>query len=85
MPQETAVPVEELTFEKALAELEGIVNRLERGEVPLAESILIYERGDELRRHCARLLGEAEARVEKIRLGADGRPLGTTPLDQGGK
>jgi exodeoxyribonuclease VII small subunit len=81
MPQDVEIPVAELTFEKALAELEVIVNRLERGEVPLAESIAIYERGDALRKHCARLLGEAEARVERIRLSADGKPLGTVPLD----
>jgi exodeoxyribonuclease VII small subunit len=70
-----------MTFEKALADLEGIVNRLERGEVPLAESIAIYERGDALRKHCSRLLAEAEARVERIRLNADGKPVGTAPLD----
>jgi exodeoxyribonuclease VII small subunit len=70
-----------MTFEKALADLEGIVNRLERGEVPLAESIAIYERGDALRKHCSRLLAEAEARVERIRLNADGKPVGTVPLD----
>ena len=74
-------PVAELTFEKALAELELIVGRLERGDVPLAESIEIYERGEELRLHCEKLLGEAEARVEKIRVGADGKPTGTEPLD----
>ena len=74
--------VAQMTFEKALADLEGIVNRLERGEVPLAESIAIYERGDALRKHCSRLLAEAEARVERIRLNADGKPVGTAPLDQ---
>ena len=73
--------VAQMTFEKALADLEGIVNRLERGEVPLAESIAIYERGDALRKHCSRLLAEAEARVERIRLNADGKPVGTVPLD----
>jgi exodeoxyribonuclease VII small subunit len=75
------VPVEQLTFEKALEELEQIVTRLERGEVPLAESIAIYERGDALKRHCDALLKQAEARVEKIRLGPGGRPEGTEPLD----
>jgi exodeoxyribonuclease VII small subunit len=85
MPQDAAVPVEGLTFEDALKQLEEIVNRLERGEVPLAESIAIYERGDALRKHCSKLLGEAEARVEKIRLSGDGKPLGVAPLDQGGK
>lgn len=74
-------PVDKLTFEKALAELEEIVGRLERGDVPLAESITIYERGEALRNHCNKLLGEAEARVEKIRLSNDGKPAGVEPLD----
>ena len=76
-----AVPVENLTFEKALAELEAIVQKLEQGKVDLEDSITIYERGEALRRHCESLLSTAEARVEKIRLGADGRPAGTEPLD----
>lgn len=76
-----AVPVENLSFEKALAELEAIVQKLEQGKVDLEESITIYERGEALRRHCEGLLSTAEARVEKIRLGADGRPAGTEPLD----
>lgn len=74
-------PVEDLTFEKALAELEQIVGRLERGDVPLAESIAIYERGEALKQHCELLLKEAEMRVEKIRLGTNGRPVATEPLD----
>lgn len=81
MPDETPVAIEELSFEKALEELEQIVSRLERGEVPLAESIAIYERGDALRKHCDTLLKQAEARVEKIRVGADGKPEGSEPLD----
>ena len=74
-------PVNDLTFEKALAELEEIVGRLERGDVPLAESIVFYERGEALRKHCEKLLGEAEARVEKIRVGDDGKAAGVEPLD----
>jgi exodeoxyribonuclease VII small subunit len=74
-------PVEEMTFEKALAELEGIVQRLERGDVPLAESIAIYERGEALKARCAKLLAEAEARVEKIRLGPGGKAESVEPLD----
>jgi exodeoxyribonuclease VII small subunit len=75
------VPIEQLTFEKALEELEQIVSKLERGEVPLAESIAIYERGDALKRYCDALLKQAEARVEKIRLGPSGKPEGTELLD----
>ncbi len=71
----------ELSFEKALKELETIVSRLERGDVELEESITIYERGEALRGHCDRLLKEAEARVEKLTVGADGAPRGIEPLD----
>lgn len=77
----TTTDVSALTFEQALKELEGIVARLEQGSVPLEESIAIYERGDALRGHCDRLLKAAEARVEKIRLAADGTAAGTEPLD----
>jgi exodeoxyribonuclease VII small subunit len=77
-----AAQIDGMTFETALAELEQIVGRLERGDVPLAESISIYERGEALKQHCERLLKEAEMRVEKIRLGGNGRPLGTEPLGE---
>jgi exodeoxyribonuclease VII small subunit len=70
-----------LPFEKALAELESIVGRLEAGDVALEESIRIYERGEALKRRCETLLREAEARVEKITRDAAGRPTGTEPLD----
>jgi exodeoxyribonuclease VII small subunit len=74
-------PVVDLTFEKALEELESIVQRLEQGKVDLEESINIYERGEALKSHCERLLKEAEGRVERIRLGGNGKPAGTEPLD----
>lgn len=70
-----------LTFERALAELEAIVERLEAGKVDLEESIDIYARGEELRKHCEVLLRAAEARIEKITLKGDGTPAGTEPLD----
>ena len=73
--------VASLPFEKALAELEDIVRQLEGGRVPLEESIAIYERGEVLKRHCEGLLKRAEARIERITLGPDGRPTGTAPLD----
>jgi exodeoxyribonuclease VII small subunit len=73
--------VAKLSFEKALAELEQIVQRLERGDVPLEESVAIYERGETLKRRCEELLRQAEARVEKITLDAAGKPTGTAPLD----
>jgi exodeoxyribonuclease VII small subunit len=76
-----AVDVSTLSFEAALQQLEQIVDQLERGQVPLEESISIYEKGQLLRRHCEALLKRAEMRVEKIQLSADGEPVGTEPLD----
>ncbi len=70
-----------LPFEAALKELETIVAKLERGDVALEESIDIYTRGEALKARCDALLKHAEARIEKITLGADGRPAGTAPLD----
>ena len=73
--------VKAMSFEVALAELEGIVAKLESGQAPLAESIAIYERGEALKGHCETLLKSAEARIEKITLGRDGKPTRTEPLD----
>ena len=77
----TAVDVSALSFEKALAELESIVEKLESGKVDLEQSISIYERGEALKKHCEKLLKDAEARIEKITLKPDGTPAGTEPLD----
>ena len=73
--------IADLPFEKALAQLEEIVTRLESGKVDLEQSIAIYERGEALKKHCEKLLKAAEARIEKITLKADGTPSGTEPLD----
>ncbi len=70
-----------MSFETALAELEDIVEKLESGKVDLEASISIYERGEALKKHCEKLLKDAEARIEKITLRADGTPAGTEPLD----
>lgn len=73
--------VKAMSFEQALAALEKIVEDLERGDVPLDQSIRIYERGEALKQHCDRLLKVAEDKVEKIRLSREGKPTGTEPLD----
>jgi exodeoxyribonuclease VII small subunit len=73
--------VPQLSFEKALAELESIVQKLERGDVALEESVAIYERGEALKRRCEELLRQAEARVEKITTDASGAAAGVAPLD----
>ena len=80
-PDPSPADIAALPFERALEELEGIVRRLERGDVPLEDSIAIYERGEALKKHCEALLKRAEARIEKIAIGPDGRAAGTTPLD----
>ena len=73
--------VKKMSFEEALAALESIVQDLEGGEVPLDQSIAIYERGEALKKHCAELLKAAEDRVEKIKLDREGRATGLEPLD----
>ncbi|MDN2567941.1 exodeoxyribonuclease VII small subunit [Aquibium sp. A9E412] len=70
-----------MSFEQALEALEKIVDDLERGDVPLDQSIRIYERGEALKKHCDRLLRAAEDKVEKIRLSREGQAAGTEPLD----
>lgn len=73
--------IAELSFEQALEQLEKIVANLETGDVPLHQSIEIYERGEALKGHCEKLLKAAEDRIEKIRLDRKGSPRGTEPLD----
>jgi exodeoxyribonuclease VII small subunit len=78
---QTDIDVGQLSFERAIEELESIVKRLEDGKVPLEESVAIYERGEALKRRCEDLLRQAEARVQKITLDTAGNPTGTEPLD----
>jgi len=70
-----------MSFEQALKALEEVVRSLETGEVPLDESITLYERGEALRRHCQARLDAAQARIEKIVAGPGGKAVGTEPLD----
>ena len=81
---EEALNLLEMSFEQALKALEDVVRRLETGEVPLEESIDLYERGETLRKHCQARLDAAQARIEKIVQGPDGRPTGTAPFDADG-
>ena len=73
--------IAKMPFEAALAELEAIVDRLEKGAVALEESIKLYERGEALKSHCDRLLKNAEMRIEKIALSPEGKAKGVAPLD----
>jgi exodeoxyribonuclease VII small subunit len=74
--------ISSLSFEAAMGELETIVRRLESGDVSLEESVALYERGHALRGHCEARLAAAQARIEQVSLGADGRPAGTTPFGE---
>lgn len=65
--------IERLAFDQALTELQAVVGRLEAGGLPLESSIELYERGVALHAHCARLLGQAELRVQRLVEGAGGR------------
>lgn len=83
MPPETSAQetVDHLSFEQALAELETIVNQLEAGTVELEDSISLYQRGDQLKRHCQSKLEAARAKIEKIQLSAEGEAVGASEFD----
>jgi exodeoxyribonuclease VII small subunit len=68
-----AADIQKLSFEEALGELEKIVRQLETGAADLKTSIDSYERGMALRQYCDSKLKEAQGRIEKITLGADGK------------
>lgn len=70
-----------MSFEDALKALEDVVRRLESGDVPLDDSITLYERGEQLRKHCQARLDAAQARIEKIVQGPDGQAAGVQPFD----
>jgi exodeoxyribonuclease VII small subunit len=78
---ETPADIASLSFEDALRALEDVVRKLESGEVPLDDSITLYERGEALRRHCQARLDAASARIEKIVAGADSQAAATQPFD----
>jgi len=71
-----------LSFEDALRALEDIVRKLEGGDVPLDDSISLYERGEALRLHCQARLDAAQARIERIVKGPNGEPAATAPFDE---
>lgn len=73
--------IKSMNFEDALGELETIVKSLETGQAPLEQSIGSYERGIALKKHCEAKLREAQAKIEKITVGADGA-LSTELLDE---
>ena len=64
-----------VTFEQSMQRLEQIVRAMERGDVPLEESLKLFQEGTELVRSCGKLLEEAQLQVSKIMTAADGSPV----------
>lgn len=77
----TDTPVNEMSFEQAMKELESVVDQLERGDVALDASISLYERGAALKKRCEDELKRAEEKVAAITLDGDGTPTGTTRVE----
>ena len=77
----TATSVAEMTFEQAMSDLEKLVSQLERGDVALEDSIALYERGAELKKHCEAKLKQAEEKVAAITLDGAGQATGTSPFE----
>ena len=76
-----APDISDMSFEEALKALQQVVRQLEDGEVPLDQSITLYERGEKLRAACQARLDAAQARIEGIVLDAGGKPSGTKSFD----
>lgn len=63
------------TFEQNMARLEQIVRTMERGDVPLEESLKLFQEGTELVGACGKLLDEAQLQIQKVMTAADGTPV----------
>ncbi|GAB4550977.1 MAG: hypothetical protein Tsb0013_12900 [Phycisphaerales bacterium] len=63
---DTRTPVDELSYEEAIAELETITDAIESGEIGLERSVLEYERGVALIKRCRELLEHAEQRIDEL-------------------
>jgi len=73
--------ISDMSFEDAMTELEAVVGQLERGDVPLEDSIKLYERGAALKKRCEAKLKEAEEKVAAITLDGDGKAVGTKAVE----
>jgi exodeoxyribonuclease VII small subunit len=74
-------PIDQMSFEDAIRELEQVVTALDKGDVALEDSITLYERGAALKSRCEAKLKEAEEKVAQITLDANGQPTGATPVE----
>ena len=67
--------IEKLSYEQAIERLYAIVNDLEKGNLPLVDSLELFEEGTALMKRCTELLDQAEQKVVMLRKGADGAPV----------
>ncbi len=74
-------PVANMSFEEAMVELEQVVGKLESSQVALDDSITLYERGADLKKHCENKLKQAEEKVAQITLDPNGKPDGLKPVE----
>ncbi len=74
-------PVQDLTFEEAMAELETVVRQLETGRIKLDEAVATYERGVQLKNFCAEKLQNAKAKIDLLVLDTNNTPTGVTSFD----
>ena len=63
------------TFEESMSRLEQIVRAMEQGNVPLEESLKMFQEGTELVRSCGKLLDDAQLQIQKVMTAADGSPV----------
>ena len=77
----TSKDISKLSFEQAMNELEDVVAKLENGQVPLEDSIKLYEMGNDLKKYCEQKLKEAEEKVSQITISNDGSVSGTKPIE----
>lgn len=80
MPKNTEK--EPKSFEIAMAELDGLVEKMEAGQLPLEESLAAYQRGTELLRYCEKVLTDAEQRIQVLTASAGASPAGLRDFDE---
>jgi exodeoxyribonuclease VII small subunit len=68
-------PIEELTYEKSLEELDNVLDSLEQGDRDLEETLVLYERGKQLLGHCRDLLDQAQLRVSELTFDGELNPM----------
>ena len=73
---------ESKTFEESMSRLEQIVRAMERGDVPLEESLKLFQEGTQLVQTCTKLLDNAQLQIKKVMTAADGSPVMEEFLDE---